>query len=104
MRSQFRLGLNSGLSDVFDGDPWFRQFYMEIAKFYGYPTSTIEDSSKQGKILSAFATVNITIALQEYINVWHPWWKEKRKITPQLAEEFCRMFFERNGEHLICVL
>ena len=55
MRSQFRLGLNSGLSDVFDGDPWFRQFYMEIAKFYGYPTSTIEDSSKQGKILSAFA-------------------------------------------------
>lgn len=97
----FRLGLNKGLSSVFDGDPWFRGFYMEIARLYGYPTSISEDSSKRGKILSAYATVNITLALEEHIKIWHPWWKKKREITPELAEEFCRKVYDIHGELIL---
>ena len=57
---KFYLGLNKGASDVFEGDPWFRSFAMEIKKLYGYPTSSTDTLSKQGRILSAYATVNIT--------------------------------------------
>ena len=100
----FRLGLNVGLSEVFDGDPWFRVFYMEIAKMYGFPTSVKEDTSKRGKIMSTYATVNITLILEEHMDIWHPWWKEKREVTPSLAEEFCRQVFEHRGEDLIPLL
>ena len=97
----FYLGPHKGLSKVFDNDPWFRSFYMEIAKLYGYPASQVEAITKQDKILSAFASINITIALEEHVKIWHPWWKEKREITPELAEEFCRIYYEDTGEQVV---
>ena len=51
--------------------------------------------------ISAFASINISIALEKNIKVWHPWWKEKRKVTPELAEEFCRGYYERTGEQVV---
>ena len=97
----FHLGPYKGISDVFESDPWFRSFYMEIAILYGYPFSTDASISKQDRILSAFASINITLALEEHIKIWHPWWKEKREITPELAELFCRKVFEIRGEQII---
>ena len=100
----FYLGPYKGMSDVFDNDPWFRSFYMEIASLYGYPVSRFDSISKQDKILSAFASINITIALEEHIKIWHPWWKAKQKITPELAELFCRKVFEIRGEQIIPIM
>lgn len=100
----FHLGPHRGISKVFDNDPWFRSFYMEIAKLYGYPSSIKAAMSKQDKILSAFASVNITLALEEHVKVWHPWWKAKRKVTPELAELFCRKVFEIRGEQIIPIM
>lgn len=100
-RKPFHLGPYEGISEVFDSDPWFRSFYMEIAIFYGYPYSTEEALSKQDSILSAFASVNLTLALEEYVKIWHPWWKAKREINPELAEEFCRLVYEKRGEDII---
>lgn len=97
----FYLGPYEGISEVFDSDPWFRKFYMAIATFYGIPFSTNDALSKQGKILSAFGSINITLALEEGLKVWHPWWKEKREVTPELAEEFCRAYFEKTGQHIV---
>lgn len=98
---EFYLGLNKGASDVFDGDPWFRSFAMEISKLYGYPTSQGDTLSKQGRILSAYATVNITIALESTLKSWHHYWKAKTPITPELAERFCRRFYQLRGEHIL---
>lgn len=100
-RKPFFLGLNRGISDVFSGDPWFRSFYMEIAKLYGYPTSTAEDETQRGKLLSTFATVNISMALEEHRMEWIPLWKEKVEVTPELAEDFCRKVFAIRGEHIV---
>jgi len=100
-RKPFYLGPYVGVSEVFESDPWFRQFYMAIATFYGIPFSQDSAVSKQGKILSAFGSINITIALEEQVKVWHPWWKEKREVTPELAEEFCRITFENTGQHIV---
>lgn len=97
----FHLGPYKGISDVFDNDPWFRSFYMEIAALYGLPVSQKHAYTKQEKILSAFASINISIVLEQSIKVWHPWWKEKREITPELAEEFCRGYYERTGEQVV---
>lgn len=97
----FHLGPYKGLSEVFDNDPWFRCFYMEIAAFYGLPVSQASAESKQEKILSAFASINICIVLEQSVKIWHPWWKEKREITPELAEEFCRGYYERTGEQIV---
>lgn len=97
----FHLGPYKGISDVFDSDPWFRKFYMEIAVFYGLPAAQTECASKQDRILSAFASVNITLALEEHIKIWHPWWKEKRKVDQELAEEFCRIVYELRGEQIV---
>jgi len=98
---KFYLGVNKGASDVFEGDPWFRSFAMEIAKFYGYPTSPGDTLSKQGKILSAYATINVTIALESTLKSWHRYWKAKTPITPELAEKFCRRFYQMRGEHIL---
>lgn len=98
---KFRLGLNIGISEVFSGDPWFRRFYMEIAHLYGYPTSTEAAMSNRDKALSAYATVNISMALEEHRSEWIPFWRKKVTVTPQLAEDFCRKVFELRGEHII---
>ena len=103
-KKSFHLGPHKGISKVFDNDPWFRSFYMEIAKLYGYPASQAEALTKQDKILSAFASINITIALEEHVKIWHPWWKAKQKITPELAELFCRKVFEIRGEQIIPIM
>lgn len=97
----FHLGPYKGISEVFDSDPWFRCFYMEIAAFYGLPESMALSYSKQDKILSAFASVNITLALEEHVSIWHPWWKEKVEINQELAEEFCRIVYEIRGEQIV---
>jgi len=97
----FHLGPYNGISEVFDNDPWFRSLYMEIAAFYGLPVSQSSAETKQEKILSAFASINISIVLEQSIKIWHPWWKEKRKVTPELAEEFCRGYYERTGEQVV---
>ena len=97
----FHLGPYKGISEVFDSDPWFRCFYMEIAALYGLPESMSLSYSKQDKILSAFASVNITLALEEHVSIWHPWWKEKVEINQELAEEFCRIVYEIRGEQIV---
>ena len=100
----FHLGPYRGMSDVFDNDAWFRSLYMEIASLYGYPISQSDTMSKQDKILSAFASINITLALEEHVKIWHPWWKTKQKITPELAELFCRKVFEIRGEQIVPIM
>ena len=97
----FHLGPYNGISEVFDSDPWFRCLYMEIAALYGLPVSQVEATSKQEKILSAFASVNITLALEEHVSIWHPWWKEKVEVNQELAEEFCRIVYELRGEQIV---
>ncbi len=97
----FHLGPYNGISAVFDNDPWFRCFYMEIAALYGMPVSQASAESKQEKILSAFASINITIILEQSVKIWHPWWKENREITSELAEEFCRMYYEDTGLQVV---
>ena len=74
---------------------------MEIASFYGLPVSQLEAYTKQDKILSAFASVNITLALSEHVSIWHPWWKEKVEVNQGLAEEFCRIVYEIRGEQIV---
>lgn len=100
----FHLGPYNGISEVFENDPWFRCFYMEIAAFYGLPVSQFAVYSKQDKILSAFASVNITLALEEHVSIWHPWWKEKVEINQDLAEEFCRIVYELRGEQIVPIM
>jgi len=100
-KKSFHLGPYVGTSEVFDSDPWFRKFYMAIATFYGIPFSTAASITKQDKILSAFGSVNITMAMEYNIKIWHPWWKENREVTPELAEDFCRQVFEKTGEHIV---
>ena len=100
----FHLGPYKGISEVFDSDPWFRCFYMEIASFYGLPVSQLEAYTKQDKILSAFASVNITLALSEHVGVWHPWWKQKLEVNQKLAEKFCRIVYNIRGEHIVPIM
>lgn len=100
-KKKFHLGPYKGISEVFENDVWFRSFYMEIAKLYGFPVSQLDSYTKQDKILSAFASVNITLALEEHVELWHPLWKKQATVTEQLAEDFCRSVYEIRGEHLV---
>lgn len=102
-KKKFHLGPYKGVSEVFENDAWFRSFYMEIAKLYGFPVSQLESYTKQDKILSAFASINITLALEEHVSLWHPWWKGQVAITEELAEDFCRSVYEIRGEHLVAI-
>ena len=98
---RFRLGLHEGITDVFSSDPWFRTFAMEIASFYGYPTSFEECHVKEEELMSAYATVNVGFGLKEQVKEWYPWWKEKKPITPELVEQFCRRYYEITGLHIL---
>ena len=100
-KRQFYLGLNRGVTEVYESDPWFRKFYMAIATLYGVPFSQAVAITKQDRILSAFALVNITLALEQSIEVWHTWWKDDQEVTPELAEEFCRTYYLQTGTHVL---
>ncbi len=96
-----KLGDNEGISDLYYNDSWFKSLVMEIADFYGYPISTEDAISTGEQVMCTYATVNISLGLEQFLDEWYSWWEDKVPVTPLMAELFCRKYYKQMGDHIL---
>jgi len=82
-------------------DKWYCQMWMEIVKLYGYPVYRENDVGDPEQEMGFHGMVMAIDALERLREVWIDWCLEDVPVTPQLAEDFSRIYYELEGGHPI---
>lgn len=96
-----KLGEVEGISNLYYEDNWFKSMVIEISELYGYPASAEAALTENERVKSTIATINVSMALEEYLSEWYHLWEDKVPVTEELAVNFCRKFHELTGHHIL---
>ena len=79
-------------------DPEHKKIISDILDLYGYPISSESCISKQEKIMHVFGMMAVFQGLQKNNDLLYSFLSKEDVLD---AESLCRLYFKRNGYHII---
>ena len=88
------------VSEAYEGNAWFRNFFYEILEMYGCPSTSAECQTQTDRLLYSWGVLHTTSAVRKFRNIWITFY-ESNSDPQESAEFFARTTYDISNIHLI---